>query len=150
MIFESHSFVRFLNLILCSSFLDAQNFIVILTHPKNKKNENNENYNIHKSEAQEMRWKYKVAVNITEYHFVSKLILLRIIHDGKLLFHVKNVYKIVKKSTCLKWTCGLIGHNNRIATLSIFYLTVLGIIIINEKSCPLQTFATPKMYRRCK
>ena len=41
------------------------------------------------------------------------------------LFHVKYV----KKSTFLKWTYGLFGHNNRVATFSIFYLTELGIIM---------------------
>ncbi len=54
------------------------------------------------------RW--RVAANIKEYHIVSKLIFLRIIH---------GVYKIV---SCFKWTYGLIGHNYRNATLYTMYL----------------------------
>ena len=50
--------------------------------------------------------KYRVAANITEYHNLSTLIFLRIIIANfmkkRQLFHVKNILKNVKKSTCLK------------------------------------------------
>ncbi len=41
------------------------------------------------------------------------------------LFRVKKCMKKCQKSTCLKLTYGLFGHNYRIAKLSILYLTVL-------------------------
>ncbi len=42
--------------------------------------------------------KYRVAANITEYYFITKLILRRIpkFMMNRQLFHVKNVYKNVK------------------------------------------------------
>ncbi len=53
-----------------------------------------------KSDDQTNIDKYKVAVNITEYHIISKLIFLRIIIPKlvmiRQLFHVKNVCNNVK------------------------------------------------------
>ncbi len=66
---------------------------------------------------------HRVASNITEYHIKnlpknhhSKFMMI------KQLFHVK------------KWTSGLFGHKYKVATLSIFYPTVSGIIIMSFKS----------------
>ena len=57
----------------------------------------NKNDNIHKNEVQESD-KYRVAVNITEYHIISKLIFLRIIipKSMKLRQLFKNVCNNVK------------------------------------------------------
>ncbi len=44
-------------------------------------------------------YRYRVAANIAEYHFVSKLIFLRIIHDEydkALIISRKNVDKLLK------------------------------------------------------
>ena len=64
-----------------------------------------------KSDYQTNIDKYKVAANITEYHIISKLIFLRIIipifKKIRQLFHVKNVWKNVKKINMFKmdiWT----------------------------------------------
>ena len=40
---------------------------------------------------------------------------------------MKKRYVNIKKLTRLNWTYELFGHNNRVATLSTFYQTVLGI-----------------------
>ena len=66
-----------------------------------------------KSDDQTNIDKFRVAANITEYHIISKLIFLD-----------KHV---------LNWTYGIFGQNERIATLSTFYLTVSGIIIPSLK-----------------
>ena len=59
----------------------------------------------------------RVAVNITEYHIISKLIFLKIII---LKFMVKSQLFHVKKSKInkFKWMYGLFGHNYRVASLS--------------------------------
>ena len=53
-----------------------------------------------KSDNQTNVDKYRVAVNITEYHIISKLIFLRLIIPKILkkrrIFHVKNVCKNIK------------------------------------------------------
>ena len=76
--------------------------------------------------------KYRVAANITKYHIISKLILLRIIIPKfmkiRQLFHVN-----ISKSTCLIWIYRLFGHNYRVTTLSTVYLNVWGIIIPSLK-----------------
>ncbi len=88
---------------------------------------------VKKLEAKTNIDKYRVAANITEYHIASKLIFLRLIIQNfmkkRRLFHVK-----MSKINMFKWTCGLFGHNYRVAALSTLYLTVSGIIIPSLKS----------------
>ncbi len=47
--------------------------------------------------------------------------------EKRQLFHVTNFCE-KSKINKFKWTYGLFGHNYRVATLSTFHLTVLGII----------------------
>ncbi len=73
--------------------------------------------------------KLRIVANITEDHFVSKSIFLRINTKTFMminqLFHVKNVYKM-KKIIMFKMVYGVFG-------VSTFYLTVSGINIPNLK-----------------
>ena len=59
-----------------------------------------------KSDDQTNIDKYRVAANITEYHFVSKLIFLRIIIPKCMtigqLFHVKMSVKMTKNQRQMK------------------------------------------------
>ena len=58
-----------------------------------------------KSDDQTNIDKFRVAANITEYHFITKLIFLRIIPKFwkiRQLFHVKNVSKDIKINI-FKW-----------------------------------------------
>ncbi len=74
---------------------------------------------IKKSDDKTNNEKYRVAVNITEYHIISKSIFLRIIIPKFMMirqsFRVKNVRKNVQS---LKWTYGLFSHNYRNGMLS--------------------------------
>ncbi len=60
-----------------------------------------------KSDDQTNIKEYRLAANITEYHFIPKLIYRRIVIQKfmmiRQLFHIKNVCKMSKINT-LKWT----------------------------------------------
>ncbi len=78
----------------------------------------------------------KYRVDATEYHILSKSIFRNHhskIHEDTPIISCKNVCKKKLKSTCLKWTQGLIIHNYRVTTLSTFYSTVSGIIKMSLK-----------------
>ena len=89
----------------------------------------NKNDNIQKNEVQQIRWsdeywQYRVAANITDYQNNHPKSM-----EKKQLFYVK-----MSKINKFKWTYWLFGHNYRVAALSTFYLTVIGIIIPRLKS----------------
>ncbi len=63
-----------------------------------------------------------IAANIAEYHIISKLIFLRIIHDKAIIF--VKMYVKYKKTTCFKLDLQSFGQNYRVTSLSTFYITV--------------------------
>ena len=79
--------------------------------------------------------KLRIVANITEDHFVSKSIFLRINTKTFMminqLFHVKNVYKM-KKIIMFKMVYGLLVTIIEFL-LSAFYLTVSGNIVPSLK-----------------
>ena len=103
----------------------SNTFLTTFTKTKFKKSDDQTNID-----------KYRVAVDITEFHIISKFHILRInipkfMKIGQ-LFHVTKYAKKIKKSSYLG-TYELFSLNYWVASLSTLYLTVLGIIIPSFK-----------------
>ena len=64
--------------------------------------------------------------NIDSLLITLKLFFLRIIIPNMAIISCKNI----QKSTCIKWTYGLLGQDYRVALLSTLYITVSVIIIL--------------------